>query len=333
MRKVLVARCLVFLLLLSNLPLWAAGGRALLHKELNLAVLYSRRQAQVDFHPAPLFSSAGFEYLLKFADGSPGSLNPDALDLYVQFAYDPLDDRIETRFQDAWVRFEEPASGLRVRLGHFDLPFGLNPIAEPRGVALLPLAAFDLGFKKDWGVSVQGEWQHFAYETAATIGMGDELRRRRGRYLWSGRIGMPTYRDVQYGVSFLYGVIPDANPAQRLKRSWRLSTDLIYMYNEPFTISRGELTIGADGRASVGGLLLGLTQILPSNPKWALEAQTRVWRTDLSTGEITRAESIVGFQRALPGLLSLRLHWRHYFSSGDIREDDRIFTQLHYYGY
>lgn len=333
MRGTLIAFSQIALLVLSSSLLSAAKSRSLLHRELNLAVLYSRRDANLDFHPAPLFSSVGFEYLQKFADGTPGRLNPDAMDLYVQFAYDPLDDRLETRFRDVWIRFAEPASGFRVRLGHFDLPFGLNPIAEPRGVALLPLTAFDLGFKKDWGLSVQGEWQRFGYEAAATIGMGDELRRRRGRYLWSGRIGIPTYKDTQYGVAFLYGVIPQSSLSRKLKRSWRLSVDAAYLYREPFTVVRGELIFGADDDTSVGGFLLRLNQIIPANPKWAIEAQMRAWRTGQPAAAVTRTEAVVGIRRALPYLLNLRLHWRHYFSSAGIREDDRIFTQLYYYGY
>jgi len=333
MRTTLVALSQAALLVLGSFSLWAAEGRSLLHREINLAVLYSRRDARLDFHPAPLFSSVGFEYLLKFADGSPGRLSPAAVDLYLQFAYDPVDDRLETRFQDVWVRFQEPATKLRVRLGHFDIPFGLNPVAEPRGVALFPLAAFDLGFKKDWGVAVQGEWQYFAYETAATIGTGDKLRRRRGRYLWTGRIGIPTYRDAQYGVSFLYGVIPQSSSSRPLKTSWRLAVDVVYLYHEPFTVARGELSFGADDHTPVGGFLLGLNQIVPANPNWALEAQMRVWRIDLPPDAVTRAETVVGIWRSLPYLLSLRLHWRHYFSSGNIREDDRLFAQLYYYGY
>ena len=333
MRGTLIAFSQIALLVLGSCPLSAAGSRSLLHRELNLAVLYSHRDASLDFHPAPQFSSFGFEHLLKFADGTPGRLNPDATDLYVQFVYDPIDDRLETRFRDVWVRFEEPASGFRVRLGHFDIPFGLNPIAEPRGVPLLPLTVFDLGFKKDWGLSVQGEWQGFGYEAAATIGMGDELRRRRGRYLWSVRIGIPTYTDIQYGVAFLYGVIPRSSLSRELKTSWRMSVDAVYLYHEPFTVVRGELAFGADDRTPVGGFLLRLNQIIPANPKWALEAQLRAWRTDQSPAEVTRTEAVVGIQRALPYLLSLRLHWRHYFSSAGIREDDRIFAQLYYYGY
>jgi len=82
MRGTLIAFSQIALLVFGSCPLAAAGSRSLFHRELNLAVLYSRRDASLDFHPAPLFSSVGFEHLLKFADGTPGRLNPDATDLY-----------------------------------------------------------------------------------------------------------------------------------------------------------------------------------------------------------------------------------------------------------
>lgn len=314
-----------------------AGGRSLLFREFNLAAFYSRRDARPGFQSASPQSSAGFEFFHKFPGSSPGRLNADVLDLYLQLAYDPDDGRLEVRFQDVWMRFAEPAADLRVRLGHFDLPFGLNPITELRGQVLQPLTTLDLGFKKDWGIAVQGEWRRFAYETAATWGIGEELRRRRGRFLWSGRLGMPTYRDMQYGISLLYGAISRAAPGL-LPHSWRLGVDLVYLYHEPFTTCRGELIIGGDERAPVGGFLLELTQILPSRPHWGIEAQLRAWRRGAPPESIaalptvTRVESAAGFWHSLPALLTLRLHWQHFFRYEVFDADDRLFAQLYYYG-
>ena len=319
----------LILLILSSYSPAVAGGRSLIYREVNLAGIYSHRSASLDFHPMAPHSAAGFELLWKNSAGTPGRLNPDAADLHLQFVYDPVDDRVETRFQDAWVRFTEPTSGLQVRLGHFNLPFGLNPVAEPRGEVLQPLAALDLGFKKDWGLAVQGQWHGFACETAATFGTADELRRRRGRYLWSGRIGIPTYRDVQYGISLLYGT----TSATGQPTSWRLAMDLVYMYHEPFTTIKGEVAFGADGHTPVQGLLAGLTQILPAYPLWGIETQFRAWRRELQPEDLIRAESAIGLWRSLPGLLILRLHWRRHFSTESLHRDDQLFAQLYYYGY
>jgi hypothetical protein len=320
-----------------------ADGRSLLYREFNLAAFYSWHDARLGFQPVPPLSAAGFEFFHKFPDTSPGLLNPDILDLYLQLAYDPDDGRLEVRFQDVWMRFAEPASGLKVRLGHFDLPFGMNPITELRGQVLRPLTTLDLGFKKDWGVAVQGEWRTFAYETAATWGIGEELRRRRGRFLLSGRLGMPTYRDIQYGISLLYGAVSRGDVVSRegpklQQHTWRLGVDLAYLYHEPFTTFRGELIFGGDEGSPVGGFLLELTQILPSRPHWGIEAQLRTWKrgappkSSTTPLAVTRTESAVGFWHSLPALLTLRLHWQHFSSYEAFDADDRLFAQLYYYG-
>lgn len=318
------------------------GGRSLLYREFNLAGFYSRRDARLGFQPVPPQSSVGFEFFHKFSESPSGLLNPDVLDLYLQLLYEPDDGRLVVRFQDVWMRFAEPAADLRVRLGHFDLPFGLNPITELRGQVLQPLTTLDLGFKKDWGIAVQGEWRGFAYETAATWGTGEELRRRRGRFLWSGRFGLPTYRDVQYGISLLYGAVSKGDAVTKeetglLQRSWRVGADLVYLYHEPFTTFRGELIFGGDERTPVGGFLLELTQILPSRPHWGVEAQLRTWRRgsppeSTVAPTVTRVESAVGFWHSLPALLTLRLHWQHFFRYEVFDADDRLFAQLYYYG-
>ena len=331
--------CAIVSMLICCVPAWpAVGGRSRLHKEFNLATIYRWQEVRLDFHPAPPLNSAGFEFFYKFPASSPGLLNPDVLDLYTQLVYDPAEGRIETRFQDVWVRFVEPLSGTKVRLGHFDLPFGLNPVIELRGRALQPLTTLDLGFKKDWGVAVQGEWRGLTYETAATWGIGEEIRRRRGRYLWTGRIGTPTYRDVQYGVSLLYGAVARSGDSRRLQTSRRLAVDLVYLYHEPFTTLRSELVLGEDEGAPVSGLLAELTQILPSRLHWGIEAQARVWKRGVSPEAAARSRSVIqvesaaGFWHSLQALMTLRLHWLHYFPYEDFGGDDRIFAQLYYYG-
>ncbi len=307
--------------------------RKLLYREIHMAALYSGQEARLDFHPAPLYSSAGLEYLWKSGDERSGRWNADALDLYIQTIYDPKQDRIEVRFQDAWIRFLEPSSGLKVRLGRVSLPYGLNPVAEPRGETLQPLGAFDLGFKRDWGIALQTEWRQFSLETAATLGMAHDLRRQRGSHLWSGRIGLPTYRDVQYGISMLFGNVAHFGRARHLQRRWRMAGDLVYMYHEPFTVIKAELVFGDDETTPVGGMLVGLTQILPSYPLWGIETQVRLWNEDRAAADAVRAQSTIGIWRSLPRLLTLRLHWRHHVSSDIQPQDDRLFAQLYYYGY
>ncbi len=294
----------------------ARADQGLLYREANLAALFSW-QGRLDSWPRPPLSGVGFEYFWKAPGVTPGELRPEVLDLHLQLAYDPAENRPAARARDAWVRFAESRSGLQVRLGHFDLPFGFNPSLALRGEALQPLVAMDLGFVQDWGLAAEGEWGGFSYEAAATLGSGDVPRLRRDRHLWAGRLGMPTYRSAQYGVSLLYGSTAGG-------RAWRMGADGVYLYHEPFTTLRGEVVLGADDRVPVGGLLLGLTQILPARPQWGLEAQARLWQAGT-----TRAELAAGLLRSLPGLLTLRLHWLYRSAA---LGGNGIFAQLYYYG-
>jgi hypothetical protein len=308
-----------------------AKSRSLLYREINLSAIYSRRGENLDFHPSAPLTSVGFEYLWKSSDSVSGQLRAEALDLYMQFVYDPLDDRFETRFQDAWVRFGEPESGLKVRLGHFILPFGLNPLAQPRGEILLPLMGFDLGPKRDWGLSMQSRMGNYSFESAATLGTQDKLRRQRGRYLLTSRLGLPAFHSLQYGVSYLYGNA--IKPGRSLQNIWRFALDMIYMYNKPFAGLRAEFTLGANDSDPVHGFLVGLSHIFPQWPHYAVEAQVRTWREDILPQVNTRAETTIGIWHSLPGMLTMRVHWRHPFSTAAFHSDDIIYTQLYYYGY
>ena len=302
-----------------------------LYREFSLATIYSGGGGHLAFHRQSPLTSIGFEYLQRFPGRPPGILAPDVLDLHVQLGYDPAARRVRVLAQNFWLRFKESGSGLQVRLGRLALPFGLNPVLELRGEALQPLGVLDLGTDKDWGLAVQGEWRGHVYETAASLGRGDHLGRGWGRALLTGRIGVPSYRDVQYGISGLYGTTEASAPSRHSVPSWRLSVDVVYMYHEPFTTVRGEVIFGEDERADVGGLHVGLTQILPTSPAWAIEAQVRVWR-ERATSVADRSETVVGFMRSLPWLMTLRLHWRR-GHRGVAAGEDRLFSQLYYYGF
>ncbi len=144
---------------------------------------------------------------------------------------------------------------------------------------------------------------------------------------------MPTYRDVQYGVSLLYGAVDRSGDSRLLQTSRRLAVDLVYLYHEPFTTLRAELVLGTDERTPVSGFLAELTQILPSRPHWGIEAQARVWKRGAARSQSAiQVESTVGFWHSLQSLLTLRLHWLHSFPYENFTGDDRIFAQLYYYG-
>ncbi|MCC7263900.1 MAG: hypothetical protein IT369_15415 [Candidatus Latescibacteria bacterium] len=312
-------------LVVALLVVCAARGGAdqqLLYKEVNLAAFCTRAGALRSSPESPR-SALGFEYFWKASRSVPGQWQASVLDLHFQLAYDPVSRRVALRARDTWLRFEEPRTGAQVRLGHFDLPFGLVPALALRGQVLQSLGEPSLGFTQDWGLAARGRWGPFELAGAATLGSGEAPRLRSGAGLWSARLGLPAYRKVQYGFSLLQGR-PHRPGQVRATATWRAAVDGVLIHHEPFTTLRGEADLGADEGRRAWGLLLGLTQILPVNPRWGIETQGRWWRSDT-----TQRELVFGLLRSLPGLFTCRVHWR-YRSAAAVGSG--LFTQLYYYG-
>ncbi|MBM3280584.1 MAG: hypothetical protein FJY95_21275 [Candidatus Handelsmanbacteria bacterium] len=299
----------------------AGADQHLLYKEANLSAFYSGRDGSLRPSPQPSLSSLGFEYLWRASEELPGQLQLSVIDLYLQMAYDPGARRLVVKARDTWLRFDEPRTGLQVRLGHFALPFGLPAPRTLRGQAIPPLSELSLGFVQDWGLTVRGAWGDLRYDAATTLGSGDALRLRPGATLWAGRLGMPPFRKTQYGLSLLYG---DPRRARSAPASWRAAVDGVLIYREPFTTLRGEVALCAREGRLAGGLLLGLTQILPANSRWGLEGQVRLWR-----GGGRRGELIAGLLRSLPGLCTFRFQWHR---RSALLGGNGLFAQLYYYG-
>ena len=302
----------------------AAADQHLLYKEANLAGFYSSRAGRLRSSPESPLSALGFEYLWRAPEKAPGQWHASILDLYLQLAYDPAERRLVVRARDTWLRFDESRTGAQVRLGHFALPFGLFSPRTLRGQALQSLSELSLGFAQDWGLDVRGKWGYFLCQAAATLGSGNAPRLRPGATLWTGRLGLPTYRKIQYGISLLYGSPHRPGQVGVPLTSWRVAIDGVFIYHEPFTSLKGEVGLGADQGRLAGGLLLGLTQILPAAPQWGLEGQVRLWRSGGARGEL-----VAGLLRSLPELFTFRFQWRYRSAA---LGGSGLFAQLYYYG-
>ena len=127
-----MARFALVSLLLGALGVGRAGAdQQLLYKEANLAAFYSSHPGRLRSSPEAPLSALGFEYFWRAPENVPGQWHASVLDLYLQLAYDSAARHLVVRARDTWLRFEEPRTGAQVRLGHFDLPFGLIPPPGP----------------------------------------------------------------------------------------------------------------------------------------------------------------------------------------------------------
>jgi hypothetical protein len=94
------------------------------------------------------------------------------------------------------------------KIGHFDVPFGLEPLVDTHFTLHQYATRHDTGFKKDWAMSVNGAWPDFEYEVSLTRGTGlDFTGDDVDPYLVAGRIGTPSDRNVHAELSALYGEI------------------------------------------------------------------------------------------------------------------------------
>ncbi len=91
-----------------------------------------------------------------------------------------------------------------VRLGHFELPVGLEQVVQTNGTLYqVPVIG---GLKADWGVSINGVLPWFEYEIARTQGSGNSLSSDADG-LVVGRIGLPQQRLWWAGLSALEGEV------------------------------------------------------------------------------------------------------------------------------
>ena len=112
------------------------------------------------------------------------------------------------------------------RIGHFELPFGLEQIVNTNGT-LRDFTHFEnFGIKNDWGVSFNGENKEVEYELGLTRGSGNFYRRRDDPYVVSGRIGSSRDNRVVLGLSGLHGEILNFDPSGGTVRQSRLGLDM-----------------------------------------------------------------------------------------------------------
>lgn len=128
------------------------------------------------------------------------------------------DDDWEIELHDFYFNLTRWGRGrINFKVGHFDVPYGLEPITDTH-LTLYQLIAHDnLGVKKDWGISLNGSFPRFDYELALTQGSGHEYWNVGKNYAVAGHIATPQDQNFVIGASVFYGQVIDPH---RLHR-WR----------------------------------------------------------------------------------------------------------------
>ncbi|NIA02560.1 MAG: hypothetical protein GWP15_04190 [Nitrospirae bacterium] len=251
----------------------------------------------------------------------------------------------ELEFHDIYFKYSGPFKGkFNIRVGHFDVPFGLEQNVDTHSSLIQIMSMRNVGFKKDWGIAVGGQLPEMDYEFAFTRGTGVEYRERGENYLLSGRVGTPADRNFSIGLSGLYGQVIDSMGVMRGKRmgmpsTWfgsrtkpkqdiikrsRVGLDCIYL-SGPYTF-KGELSYGKDENQSVINTILELDYLFP-DMDGRLEAIVQIQNShqDLTaTGSDDDTFLTLGLNYRLSREMTLQTMYRHDFQRIKKTKNDNI---------
>lgn len=183
-----------------------------------------------------------------------------------------------------------PRNRLNIRIGHFEIPFGLEQVINTNGTLRDYIHGKNIGVKADWGLSANGGTASFEYEFAATRGTGNNWETNGSPYLYSGRIGTHDSNNFAIGFSFLSGDInPEGKMQFPIKRE-RLGIDLRW-YFENFGLL-AEHSTGKDEGLDARSTILELNTTGPIE-SWLTYLQwVHMVRDDVS-GTTTKSSSII----------------------------------------
>lgn len=181
------------------------------------------------------------------------------------------DDAFVIELHDFYFNLTRFGRGQRnLKIGHFDVPFGLEPNEDTHFTLRQFIPLHDAGFKKDWGVSLNGSPPDFDYEVSLTRGTGRDLNDHgHDTYLVAGRIGTPADENFTVGLAAFYGEVHDRHGTHRVDeadprgkgireseewvRRWRVGGDATWILGQ-FTL-RSEMSGGQDFDQDVANVL------------------------------------------------------------------------------
>jgi hypothetical protein len=143
-----------------------------------------------------------------------------------------------------------------IRIGHFEIPFGLEQIVNTNGTLRDYLHGSNLGVKADWGVTINGELPRLEYELAVSRGSGNNWSDRGNPYIVSGRIGTARERRWVTGLSFLGGRVLDAAQPDFTMSRMRAALDVTW--HGPRVDIMAEFSTGDDESRHIGTALIEL---------------------------------------------------------------------------
>ncbi|MEI8349555.1 MAG: hypothetical protein WCI77_05335 [Candidatus Omnitrophota bacterium] len=336
LRKVLIAQALAVLFTLNFV---FAASEGFFYKEANLIGSYSSRDGWADKNGTMMNSSVGFELYRKFSGDYGDFLT---LDLQMRASYDSKKNSSQAwglEIHNAWLEYKL-SQYAKIRAGHFDPSFGLEPMLDTHSTLLQTLAEQDIGFNKDWGTQVRGSFPAFDYEASLQLGSGMSMRRRDDSYLATLRIGSPQGKNLQGGISVLSGMVLESEGMRTFPKNKLLSVDAMnkkrigidgqYLYG-PF-LFKGEFAYGENDKNDVLGYLTEIDYTFPSHQNLELELQYKTWINDIHEASRDNPTITLGTTYKLNQTVTLRAAFLHNFGMEDLKPEDRFVVQFYFFG-
>ena len=120
------------------------------------------------------------------------------------------------------------SKGVNFRLGHFEVPYGLEQTQSTNGTLRDYFSKTNLGLKADWGVSLNGGLSEYEYEIGLTRGSGNYYHDLEENYVFAGRAGTPRDENFAVGASFMKASLEDASAADGFTSRERFGLDAVW---------------------------------------------------------------------------------------------------------
>ncbi|MEH6347093.1 MAG: hypothetical protein V7785_18500 [Bermanella sp.] len=136
-----------------------------------------------------------------------------------------------------------------LKLGHIELPYGLEHTINTNGTLYGFQQGSILGIKADWGMSLNKQMQRFEYEFSATSGGGQDISSDKGNHVYAARVGSLRNNNQVFGVSVYESSLQDITRRRvglDFQHYWRLYGLL------------GQIDVGDDNGGDVRHLMMEL---------------------------------------------------------------------------
>jgi hypothetical protein len=225
---------------------------------------------------------------------------------------EPRDWQLQWRF--VYLDFDRWAhKGFSWKVGHFQVPFGLEWINDTTGTLRQYTNAKNLGVKADWGMSGHGTRNGLDYEVALTRGSGNEYRDVDDNHVFAVRIAAHPSRVFSYGVSFLDANLTGQDAPVGLgafPKPDRMRYGIDGRWTFPSVQLLGELSSGKNDDLEVWSGLIE-ANLTNSDERDLAYIQTVGAGTKGASGWDERILVNLGVKRLIGPSLSLEAQWTH----------------------